>query len=502
MGVRGTAKCWGAPKDGDRNGASMVLPDVGGEAVGVSHCRWIVRRIAVAAALATTSLGAGTLRAETIGGALVKAYFANPDINQQRAAVRASDENVPKATSGYRPTVTAQGQASIQQEDFYGPQPPLGAGARDIFSKPRGYGLTVNQTLWNGDRTFNSVRQAESGVMATREQLRNTEQNVLLDGVTFYMNVLRDTAILSLDRNNVEVLQEQLRQTKDRFTVGEVTRTDVAQAEASLAGAQATALSAQSTLQTSIANYRQTIGDEPKNLAPVKALEKPLPRTLADAVAISQVEHPAIVGSLHGVDAAELNVKVIEGALYPTVGLTGQISQQFDVTGDALPNRALTASLMGQITVPIYDGGVTYASTRQAKEQLGQQELQTDLQRDRVRAAVVSAWGLNSNSVGIIRSAKAQVAAAEIALAGVREEAKVGQRTTFDVLTAQQTLLNARVQLVSAQHDQVVASYAVMSAIGRLSTVNLGLAATQYDPKVHFNQVKDKWFGLRTPDGR
>ena len=458
------------------------------------------RRVALAAALAGGLLSGGPLQAETIGGALIKAYFNNPDINQQRAAVRASDENVPKATAAYRPTITAEGDAAVQQSN--GALPAAAGGPFSIFSKPRGYGLTVNQTLWNGNRTDNSVREAESGVMAARETLRNTEQNVLLDGVTFYMNVLRDAAILELDRNNVDVLQEQLRQTRDRFTVGEVTRTDVAQAEASLAGAQATALAAQSTLQTSLANYRQTIGDEPKNLQPVKALDKPLPKTLTEAIAISQVEHPAIVGSLHGVDAAELNIKVIEGALYPTVGLTGQVSQRFDVSGVSVPNNALTASLMGQISVPIYDGGATYASTRQAKEQLGQQELQTDLQRDKVRAAVVSAWGVNENSVAIIRSAKAQVAAAEIALAGIREEAKVGQRTTFDVLTAQQTLLNARVQLVSAQHDQVVASYAVMSAIGRLSTANLGLAATQYDPKVHFDQVKDKWFGLRTPDGR
>jgi outer membrane protein len=472
-------------------------------AVGTSNdskCFWAARRVALAAALAGGLLSGGPLQAETIGGALIKAYFNNPDINQQRAAVRASDENVPKATAAYRPTITAEGDAAVQQSN--GALPAAAGGPFSIFSKPRGYGLTVNETLWNGNRTDNSVREAESGVMAARETLRNTEQNVLLDGVTFYMNVLRDAAILELDRNNVDVLQEQLRQTRDRFTVGEVTRTDVAQAEASLAGAQATALAAQSTLQTSLANYRQTIGDEPKNLQPVKALDKPLPKTLTEAIAISQVEHPAIVGSLHGVDAAELNIKVIEGALYPTVGLTGQVSQRFDVSGVSVPNNALTASLMGQISVPIYDGGATYASTRQAKEQLGQQELQTDLQRDKVRAAVVSAWGVNENSVAIIRSAKAQVAAAEIALAGIREEAKVGQRTTFDVLTAQQTLLNARVQLVSAQHDQVVASYAVMSAIGRLSTANLGLAATQYDPKVHFDQVKDKWFGLRTPDGR
>jgi outer membrane protein len=476
-----------------------------GSAVGISgdsKCAWAARRVAFAAAFAGALLNGGPLQAETIGGALVKAYFKNPDINQQRAAVRASDENVPKATAGYRPTVSAEADTSIQQTNINEQGTLIAPGSTAVFSKPRGYGLTVNQNLWNGNRTFNSVSEAESAVMAARETLRNTEQNVLLDGVTFYMNVLRDSAILGLDRNNVDVLQEQLRQTRDRFTVGEVTRTDVAQAEASLAGAQATALAAQSTLQTSIANYRQTIGDEPKNLQPVKALDKPLPRSLADALGISQVEHPAIVGSLHGVDAAELNIKVIEGALYPTVGLTGQIAQRFDLGGLAVPNREFYASLMGQITIPIYDGGATFASTRQAKELLGQQELQTDLQRDKVRAAVVSAWGVNENSVAIIRSAKAQVAAAEIALAGIREEAKVGQRTTFDVLTAQQTLLNARVQLVSAQHDQVVASYAVMSAIGRLSTANLGLAATQYDPKVHFDQVKDKWFGLRTPDGR
>jgi outer membrane protein len=494
------AKCQARRATAAENGASMFFFGIAVGAPGASGRVWGARGVALAAAVAGSLLGAGAARAETIGGALIKAYFNNPDINQQRAAVRASDENVPKATAGYRPTVTAEADAGIQQTNAG--LPASAGGSQSVFSRPRGYGLTVNETLWNGDRTFNSVRQAESGVMAARETLRNTEQNVLLDGVTNYMNVLRDTAILDLDRNNVEVLQEQLRQTKDRFAVGEVTRTDVAQAEASLAGAQATALSAQSTLQTSIANYRQTIGEEPKNLSPVKPVDKPLPRSLTEAIAISQVEHPAIVGSLHGVDAAALNIKVIEGALYPTVGLTGQVSQRFDVNGEPVPNNALTASLVGQISIPIYDGGVTYASTRQAKEQLGQQELQTDLQRDKVRAAVVSAWGVNENSVGIIKSAKAQVVAAEIALAGIREEAKVGQRTTFDVLTAQQTLLNARVLLVSAQHDQVVASYAVLSAIGRLSTVNLGLAATQYDPKVHFDQVKDKWFGLRTPDGR
>ena len=464
----------------------------------VSRRSW--RRAAIAAAICG-ALVAPAAEAETIGGALAKAYLSNPDINQQRAAVRVSDENIPKANAGYLPTVSAEtdaGRASIEGSG-------LGPGIPDPFhqtSTPRGYGVTVTQNVWNGNRTINSVREAESGVLGAREQLRNTEQNVLLSAVTYYMDVLRDTAILDLDRNNVEVLQEQLRQTQDRFNVGEVTRTDVAQAEASLAGARATALTAQSSLQASVANYRQAIGDEPKNLAPVAPVTKPLPRTLLEAVSISQVEHPAIVAMLHGVDAAALAIKVSEGALYPTVGLTGQVSKRFDVQGYPVGSQTLTGSLVGQITVPIYDGGVTYASTRQAKETLGQQELQTDLQRDKVRAAVVAAWGANQNSLGILRAAKAQVEAAEVALAGVREEAKVGQRTTLDVLNAQQTLLNARVQLVTAQHDQVVNSYMLLSAIGRLSIKTLGLAVAEYDPRVHFDQVKNKWFGLRTPDGK
>jgi len=345
------------------------------------------------------------------------------------------------------------------------------------------------------------VRQAESNVLGAREQLRNTEQNVLLGAVSYYMDVLRDTAILQLDRNNVEVLQEQLRQTQDRFNVGEVTRTDVAQAEASLAGARATALTAQSTLQASMANYRKTVGEEPRSLAPVAPIVKPIPKTLAEAVTISQVEHPAIVAMLHGVDAAALQIKIAEGALYPTVGLTGQLAQRYDLENFA-HNSAIQGSVVGQISIPIYDGGLSYATTRQAKEQLGQQELQTDLQRDNVRAVVVAAWGANQNSVGILRAAQAQVEAAEVALAGVREEAKVGQRTTLDVLNAQQTLLNARVQLVTAQHDEVVNSYNLLSAIGRLSIRTLGLAVAEYDPRVHFDQVKNKWIGLRTPDGK
>jgi outer membrane protein len=280
-----------------------------------------------------------------------------------------------------------------------------------------------------------------------------------------------------------------------------VTRTDVAQVEAQLAGARAEALTAQSNLAASLAVYRQVVGTPPKNLAPGRPIEKALPKSVTGAVGSSQSEHPLIQSAMHNVDAAALNVKLVEGELLPTLGLTGTLSKRWDPSGVSGAS-SLSAQAVATLTVPIYEGGETYARVRQAKEQLAQARLQTDVVREQVRAQVVANWGLWENSRGQLQAAQAQVQAAEIALSGVREEAKVGQRTTLDVLVAQQTLVTARVALVTAQRDRVVTSYAVMSAMGRLSAGRLGLAVAQYNPVVHFDQVKGKWFGLQTPDGR
>ena len=455
--------------------------------------------VAVAAwALALTA----TANAETIGGALIKSYLNNPDINAQRAAVRSSDEAVPAANAGYLPTVQATANAGVQRtwaEDIGG---QFGTAYSATTLAPRGYGVNVKQNVWDGNKTFNTVRLRESQVLGAREQLRYTEQNTLLSALTFYMDVMRDTATLDLQRSNVEVLKEQLRQTRDRFNVGEVTRTDVAQAEAALAQAQSQYLTAQSTLQKSIASYRQYIGDEPRNLAPVTPVSKLLPTALPAAIAISQVENPAITASLHGIDAALLAVKVNESFLYPQVGLTAGLNKSFDAQGFPGGNKVLVGNILGSVTIPIYDGGASFANIRSAKEQVTQQELSTDSQRDKVRQAVVAAWGANQNSAGVLRAARAQVQAAEVALAGVREEAKVGQRTTLDVLNQQQQLLQARTNLINAQHDEVVNSYTLLSAIGRLSIRTLHLDVAEYNPRTHFDLVKTKQFGVRTPDGR
>ncbi|MFO1168291.1 MAG: TolC family outer membrane protein [Rhodoblastus sp.] len=460
--------------------------------------------------VAALALATSAASAETMSSALARAYASNPDINQQRAAVRGLDENIPKAKAGWLPKVNATASVGAQytylrvaptriDESHLTRQRPNGAKYDD--ATPRGYGVTASETLFDGFRTLNSVRQAESQAFGARETMRNTEQTILLNAATSYMNVLRDTAVVNLRKNNISVLEEQLRQTRDRFQVGEVTRTDVAQAEASLAQSRSDFFAAQSLLRASVAAFRQYVGVDPKNLAPAKSVEGLLPKQLKAAVDISQVEHPAIGSALHNVDVAAYAVKVAEAALYPTLSVNGALNRQLDSQG-LTGQKLFSASVSGQLNVPIYQGGSEYATIRQAKEQLGQARLAADLARDQVRALVVTNWSQLETARAQLISGQAAVTAAEIALNGIREEAKVGQRTTFDVLTAQQTLLNTRVVLVTAQRDRVVASYAVLAAMGHLSASRLNLTAQLYDPTVHLDQVKNKLIGTTTPDGR
>jgi outer membrane protein len=434
-------------------------------------------------------------RADTLKSALIQAYRNNPQLNAERARVRAIDETVPQALSGYRPTITATADIGVQHV-----QSETAAGTVQGSTVPRGVGITGTQTLFNGLRTANRTRAAEGQVFAGREGLRIIEQTVLLDAATQYMNVLRDIAILDLQRRNVEVLEEQLRQTRDRFNVGEVTRTDVAQGESRLAAARSSALVAESNLTTSKAAFRRVVGVEPVRLSPGMPVDRLSPASLPGAVGRGIVEHPQITSAMYGVDVQLLQVKIAEGALYPTVALQGSVQQRWDTSPQT--QQTFSASMIGQISIPIYQGGGEYSLIRQSKETLGQQRLTLELQRDQVRALIVQAWGLLQAAKAQIQAGQAQVAAAEIALNGVREEARVGQRTTLDVLNAQQELVNARVTLVTAQRDRVVASYTLLAATGRLAPQVLGLGIEVYDAGVHYHQVRDAWIGVRTPDGR
>jgi outer membrane protein len=467
-------------------------------------------RDAVAASivsLAILAVAAPSCSAETMQSALISAYQNNPQLNQQRAAVRATDEGVPQALSGYRPRVAVTGTLGANYTSVtenLGKLSPAGGGPVYLnaaaTTAPYTAGATATQTLFNGFQTGNRTRAAESQVSAAREGLRVLEQTVLLNGATAYMDVLRDTANLEVQRSNVRVLEETLRQTRDRFDVGEVTRTDVAQAEAQLAAGQSAELAAESTLTTSRANYRQVIGVEPTNLAPGSPVDRFSPSTLGAAIDQGLVENPTVTAAMYGVDVAHLQVKINEGALYPTV--TVQAAALQSVSPQLGTTNLFTGSVTGSLTVPIYQGGQEYSLIRQSKETLGQQRLTLNLVRDQTRQSVVQSWGQLQAAKAQVQAAQSQVTSSEVALNGVREEARVGQRTTLDVLNAQQALVNARIALVTAQHDRVVASYNVLSATGRLSPRVLGLKTPIYDPMVHYQQVRDTWAGVRTPDGK
>src|SRR6516162_6765859 len=459
------------------------------------------------AGCAFIATGIATARADTLEWALVQAYQNNPSLNAQRAALRATDESVPQALSGYRPklSVTAAGgfnyfdqvTKTVNHQVF----PNLviyDSRASDLPT--RQFGATATQTLYNGFQTANRTRQAESGVFGARETLRLTEQQVLLDAVTAYMNLIRDQAILDLNRRNVEVLTEQLKQTRDRFNVGEVTRTDVAQAESRLAAGRSQLLQAQSNYITSQANYRRVIGVDPGRLNPGTPVDRLSPATLARAITRGETESPSVLAAMYGVDVAELAVKINEATLYPNLGLTATYAQNYQTIPQEL--RTTNVSILGQLTIPLYQGGAEYSAIRQNKETLGQQRLNVDVNRGQARARGVQALAQLDAAKAQIEATTAQVNAAEIALNGVREEARVGQRTTLDVLNAQQELVNARVALVTAQHDRVVASYTLLAAVGGLSMQHLGLNVMIYDPQVHYQQVRDAWIGIRTPDGR
>ena len=443
--------------------------------------------------------------AETLESALIQAYQNNPTLNSQRAAVRAIDENVPQALSGYRPrvTVTASGgEQSISTVTKVTTTTPNSYSTQSGYNSPATTGVTATQTLFNGFQTANKTRQAEAQVQAARETLRVTEQQVLLNAATAYMNLLRDTAIFDLQKRNVEVLQEQLRQVRDRFNVGEVTRTDVAQSESSLASGRSQVLTAESNYKTSGAVYRQVIGTNPGKLVAATPVDRFSPRDLAGAVGVATTSHPSVTTAQYNIDVAQLQVKVAEGALLPTLSLQGNYTKNWLATSSLNTMESYNASVLGQLSVPLYQGGAEYSLIRQAKETLGQRRIDFDTARDQARQVVVQAWGQLEAAKGNIEATQAQVQASEIALNGVREEARVGQRTTLDVLNAQQALVNARVSLVTAQRDRVVASYTLLSGVGRLTPTVLGLRVPVYEAETHYEQVRDSWAGVRPPDGR
>ena len=437
--------------------------------------------LAIAAALVPTS-GAW---AASLYDALATAYSSNPTLEAARAQLRATDEGVPQILSEWRPSVFGTAQGGHEWDDQ---RKPL---ALSQETDPRSVGVTITQPIFDGFHTVAGTSQAENLVEAGRAALTDTEQNVLLAAVTAYMAVVRDAAVLDLNRSNEKVLQAQLEATQARFEVGELTRTDVAQAEARLQGAVAGRIEAEGQLTTSQAIYRQVIGDDPVDVK-MPDDTPDLPASREESVALSQTA-PAVRAAQFQERAAKDDIDVQFSDLLPTVSIEGSYQHQEEL--GSRDSEADVGSVIGQVTIPLYQAGAPDSRVRQSKQRYMQSKRLTDQTLRAAEREAVNSWTALQTATAQTRSFQEQVKATEIALEGVRQEQEVGARTILDVLDAQQEVLNAQVSLVSSQTDHVVAQFRLLAAGGALTAQNLGLNVQYYDPKQHYDAVRNKFIG-------
>ncbi|MGE5767554.1 MAG: TolC family outer membrane protein [Bacteroidota bacterium] len=428
--------------------------------------------------------------AQTLDEALIQTYQTNPTLSAARAALRATNERVPQALSGWRPLVEATGSSGKAIDDDVRPSP--GSEGRS----PASADLTVTQPLYRGGRTVAGTERAENEVLAQRSRLAISEQDVLLNAVTAYADVWRDQSVLQLNLNNEQVLGRQLEATQDRFDVGELTRTDVAQSESRLSSATADRIGAQGNLSSSRATFENVIGIFPGDLA-----QPPVPGGLPESqqviVDLAESANPSVLATSYDELAALRSVREVAGELLPSVELQGSVGYQHERTSRT--SEGSSAEILAVVRVPLYQQGSVSSRVREAKQVASQRRLQVRESIRQARDNAITAWENLLTARAQIAALQESVRANEIALEGVRQENAVGARTILDVLDAEQELLDAQVSLVSAQRDEVVAAYSVLSAIGRMTAADLGLGTAVYDPEADYREVREKWFGLSAP---
>ena len=423
---------------------------------------------------------AGPAAAQTLEETLALAYQSNPSLQAERARLRSAQESAVQARAGRLPTVNAQAQISRQHTEavrvFDPTLPPIES---ESDATPKSYSLSASQSLYRGGRTSGAIDQADASVLAASEALRSSEQGVFVEAVTAFVDVRRDFEVVDIRRNNVEVLAEQLRAAEDRFEVGEITRTDVAQARARLSGAQAQLSAAQAQLAASRAAYERVVGQAPATLPDPPDLPD-MPEHLADAAEVAYNRNPDLLAALYSEEASGHAVRVARGALLPEVTVTASATGSRDgsFTGDEVDSTAI----VGRVTLPIFTGGLNRSRVRSALAEEDQARFQVRDARRRVTEGLTNAWNGYIASLAVIQSSEQAVEANEIALDGVQQEAFVGIRTTLDVLNAEQELLESRLALVSAERDSYIAAYRLLQAMGVLGPVELGLAIDPIDP--------------------
>lgn len=448
--------------------------------------RWSRVMLFMTVAGCTLALGLGAARAETLMEAMILAYQNNPTLQAQRASLRATDEGVPQALSGWRPFVEIVGDGGFETnsgDSFDGTE------NGSTYSAA----LRVTQNIYAGGGTVADVQRAEDTVRAERARLASIEQTVLLNAVQAYMNVVRDEAVLRLNINNERVLARQLEATRDRFNVGEVTRTDVSQAEARVSGATADRIQAEGDVQISRGIYEQVVGKLPDALQRPAAVVD-LPGSRQESVQVAMENNPDVAAALFDERASVSNVKVQTSDLLPRVDVVGQGGRSNNEVGSSVTNDG--ASIVAQLTVPLYQRGFASSRVREAKQVVGRNRMRLIEARRAATEDANNAWESLVTARARISSFTAAVRANRIALEGVRQEALVGSRTVLDVLDAEQELLDSQVNLVRAERDETVAQYQLMSAIGRLTAPSLNLETEYYDPSRHYDDVRDKLWGL------
>ena len=435
-----------------------------------------------------THLGYQTSGAETLDQALMEAYKNNPNLVAQRSRLRAVDEQVSQAIAKWRPTVTLSGLYGSKKIDRKN-----SAGSKiDSTNQPQSLGIDISQTIFRGYRTQAEIKRAENRVMATRAELIITEQQILSDVIESYLSVLRDNAVLELRENNVEVISQQLNATKDRFEVGDLTRTDFAQAESRLARAVADRASAKADLLKSRAAYLNVVGHEPQKLVQPK-LPKNMPHTRQEIIDSSIINNPRVISALFAEKAARSNIDLIKGKLLPTVKIDASISRKEDITGSGITDTA--SELTARFTVPLYQSGAIYSGIREAKQLASQRVSEVALRKRDAAKIAREAWENYRVAKARIKSFKSAVRAQEVAFEGVQQEAKVGSRTILDVLDAEQELMDTLVNLVSAKRNLIVSGYSLLSATGQLTAKGLRLNVDIYDPSQNLRFVRDKYYG-------
>ena len=442
---------------------------------------------------AMLSLHGGPAAAQTLEQALALAYRNNPTLLARRAQLRASDEEVSLARAGWHPTIQLEadaGVAAVKTTIERGESTAETTTKRD--GSTAGAALSVVGHLYQGGRVSAETESAESRVDAGRARLREVEQTVMLGAVTAYMDVLRHRSELELNRSNERVMRRQLEAARDRHEVGEVTRTDVAQAEARLAQAIADRVAAEGNLISSRGVYRQVIGTLPGALS-WPAFPGGVPGSEQDALMIASEANPAIGAAAASARAARADIDAVFSAWLPRLSVRGSYGGRSDQTSAV--EEITTASLTATLTVPLYQTGAEQARVRQAKQIATQRRLEIDQARRAVIEEVTRAWEALATARARIAAFESRVRASAIALEGVEHEALVGLRTTLDVLNAEQELFEARVNLVRARRDEIVSAYRVKSTIGELTASRLGLPVELYDVEDYDGDVRDTWFG-------